>query len=371
MDNSTVYLAVALAAALLIGGFLLATVIRNSAAYRSVMRAVPPVLFTLEPGDVSPAELGYLAGGRERAAEVAVMGAFLSGRIRNQDGRGFFVLGDPLNPGGPEQDGLQRSVVETVQASAGARGSELVRRTAAGEAVDVVRSSLVGRGLIAHTPALDGLLARRSALQGWTVAVYVVAAGAATAGIAAGMSGFGWAPAVVVAGLFLGLLAVAAYLVLALTGGARPTVNTRAGADLVARAQGWYPAAETMTHEQAQRHVAVTGLRGLYTRRAPGAAAHPVYAHGDGAVGGADGGAPMCGLEDLAGFARACQGGTEPVGAGPDSGVGPVGSGSGAGAGPVGGIGGGGGFDSSGWFGGGGDSGGGGGGADGGGGGGG
>ncbi|WP_028647463.1 TIGR04222 domain-containing membrane protein [Nocardiopsis sp. CNT312] len=332
MDNSTVYLAVALAAALLVGGFLLAAVIRNSAAYRSVMRAVPPVLFTLEPGDLSPAELGYLAGGRERAAEVAVTGAFLGGRIRDQDGRGFFVLSDPLAPGGTERDGVQRFVVETVQASAGARGSELVRRTAAGDAMDAVRSSLVGRGLIAHAPGLDELLARRSALQGWTVAVYVIAAGAATTGIAAGISGFEWAPAVVVAGLFLGLLAVAAYLVLAFTGGARPTVNTRAGADLLVRATGWYPAAETMTHGQAQRHVAVTGLRGLYTRRAPGAVAHPVYTHGDGA---ADGGAPVCGLEDLAGFARACQGGAEPAGAGVGAGAGPVG---------------GGGFDSSTWF---------------------
>ncbi|WP_157982451.1 TIGR04222 domain-containing membrane protein [Nocardiopsis sp. FIRDI 009] len=290
-------------------------------------RASPP---PVHPDELTPYELAYLAGdpGGEhvRVGEVALMDLFLTGRVRvrseaevlgdrpvtaHPDGAWVTPVEDGAgNPHPGEPDPLQHHMLSLLRSRGGTPAPFLVDDIPSDE-VGRLRRGLVERGLSTRSGDVPGVLDRRRDASGSAVVTLLSSVVLTAILLFTAVTGAGpgtadwWIVFILSTGGTAALLSVTALARVGGAGGATATPVTAAGASLLARARESYGAPPLgggrLTLDQALRHTAVLGFRGLRRVSGQGPVLSPSSAR-------ADDGERIHRFEELSAFARRCQG---------------------------------------------------------------
>ncbi|GAB2490133.1 TIGR04222 domain-containing membrane protein [Nocardiopsis aegyptia] len=324
MDSSTVVsLVIAVVAGLVVGVIPLLTVLRSRAALNAAIKRTPSVS-PPHPDELKPEELAYLAGGPVRVAETVIMDLYLSGRIRQQDARGFFTLVGPSAPFTHEKSLIRRTIIRGFRDRVGLTAREMIRRSMSSGGMIAIADGLKASRLRVDSPGLGRLLASREKVPSrisWMRTLSLLV------GIGAGAFHLLVDPGPVSLGLLVGGLFASAMLsvdkaVLDSTGGAALTATTPAGRTVVAEAEERYKvvaqSTDELDRESAVRCTAVTGFRALReaapavnrSRPTPRTSSASGSSGGTGNTGGVHASSVDDGIrmESLCGFAEDCQG---------------------------------------------------------------
>lgn len=234
----------------------------------------------------TPAELAYLCGGEQRAAETALMGLYLDGRIRLHEGGPELVLTGGGKDDDPDPvDPIRSSLLTVFRSNRPIHAANLLNVGRSGRGMTQIRAGLAERGLMADSDELRQALLQRSGMRNLSVfcgtigflAVVIGALAIGTEEVYDSLHG-----GVVAGGLTLSLLGFVTTLTALLTGGWRLSTLSPAGAELAKASRAEYAnTPTTLTRDEALRRTAVHGMRQLKVTRGQARYETPVPEDGE------------------------------------------------------------------------------------------
>ena len=264
--NTTMFLTPLLLAAIL-GLPPLLVLTHSRAQLAKELAALPTPNPNTTGADLTPTELAYLCGGKQRAAETTLTGLHLDGRLRPHPQNPEPALNGEAEDNTPAPaDPLKNTLVEALQDTRDVHTLDLLAMARSHPEMAQIRVNLGERGLLVDSEKLRRALRRRSGAQNLSIFGVVTGFLAVTTG--ALITGMGEIPngllsGVVAGGLALSLLGAGALLTAVLTGGWRPSTLSPAGTDLVRASRTQYANTPTNspTREGTLRRTAVHGPR--------------------------------------------------------------------------------------------------------------
>lgn len=268
--------------ALATAGPALFTAVHSRAVLAHAIAGTPRPAALPPPWRLTPTELAYLVAGPDRAAEVALVGAFLMARIRMRERSGSFTIVGPPYPYFHERDPLRHDLVATFRERTEADARRIIANVTDGRGMDWLRGDLVQAGLVGDSMEWRRAARDRAELPR-TLRLRLPAAWTATAVGAVTYLVGGPAPVgfgLLAWGLASGLMLLLVAAVVQAGGGSRPLGLTECGRRVASQARSAYDLSKLaqgrdLTRDEALRYTAVSGFGELrrWLREHGGAAA--------------------------------------------------------------------------------------------------